>query len=151
MSVELPPRVRLAAGAAEAIRREAARAYPSEGCGALLGPAAGEVSESLPLGNQEALNARTRFTVSPRDYLAAEERADARGLLLLGFWHSHPDHPPRPSATDRAHAWPGLLTLVIAVAGGEPGEMTAWDLPGREAPFRQLDLDLERDHSKGDA
>jgi proteasome lid subunit RPN8/RPN11 len=151
VSVEVPPRVRLAAAAAEAIRREAARAYPLEGCGALLGPAEGAVSESLPLGNQETQNARTRFTVSPRDYLVAEERADASGLRLLGFWHSHPDHPARPSATDRAHAWPGLLTLVIAVAGGEPGEMTAWDVPEREAPFRRLALELERAPSKGDA
>lgn len=150
MSVEVPPRVRLAAAAAETIRREAARAYPLEGCGALLGPAEGAVSESLPLGNQETLAARTRFTVSPHDYLAAEERADASGLRLLGFWHSHPDHPARPSETDRAHAWPGLLTLVIAVVGGEPGELTAWDVPGHEAPFRQLDLELGPGQSKGD-
>jgi proteasome lid subunit RPN8/RPN11 len=100
------------------------------------------VSETQALLNQEASLPRTRFTVSPRDYLAAEERADARGLRLLGFWHSHPDHPARPSETDRAHAWPGLLTLVIAVNGGEPGELTAWEVPERDEPFRQLDLEI---------
>jgi proteasome lid subunit RPN8/RPN11 len=136
------PLVRLASEAAESIRREAARAYPAEGCGALLGPAETAVSETLPLPNTESSSPRTRFTVSPRDYLAVEDRADARGLKLLGFWHSHPDHPARPSPTDRAHAWAGLLTLVIGVERGSPGEMTAWDVPGQEEPFRQLDLEI---------
>jgi proteasome lid subunit RPN8/RPN11 len=136
------PLVRLASQAAEAIRREAARAYPAEGCGALLGPAETAVSETLSLPNTEASSPRTRFTVSPLDYLAVEDRADARGLRLLGFWHSHPDHPARPSPTDRAFAWPGLLTLVIGVERGSPGEMTAWDLRGQEEPFRQVDLEI---------
>ena len=134
--------VHCSAEAAETIRREAGRAYPAEGCGALVGPATGAVLEALPLPNAETASPRTRFTVSPRDYLAAEEDADARGLLLLGFWHSHPDHPARPSPTDRAHAWPGLLTLVIAVDRGEPGEMTAWEVPGPAEPFRRLGLEI---------
>jgi len=133
------PAVRLAQAAHDAIRREAARAYPHEGCGALLGRA-GEIDETLVLANQEHGSPRTRFTVSPADYLATETSADARGLSLLGFWHSHPDHPARPSETDRAYAWPGLLTLVIAVARGAPGELTAWDVPASDAPFRRLEL-----------
>jgi proteasome lid subunit RPN8/RPN11 len=132
--------VRLAPDVLAEIRRQAARAYPNEGCGALLGPAPLVVSETLALRNEEEASPRTRFTVSPRDYLAAEASADARGLRLLGFWHSHPDHPARPSATDRAFAWPGLLTLVIGVARGNPHALTAWDTPGGEQPFRQLEL-----------
>ena len=140
MSAGPRPLVRLAPEAAEAIRKEAARAYPAEGCGALLGPADEAVSEILPLANTEASSPRTRFTVSPLDYLAVEDRADARGLKLLGFWHSHPDHPARPSPTDREFAWPGLLTLVVAVEQGEPREITAWDVPGLDLPFRRRDL-----------
>ena len=139
------PSVRLATEAFEAIRQEAKRVYLHEGCGALLGPAPGEVSETLALPNQEQDKPRVRFTVSPQDYLATEASADARGLTLLGFWHSHPDHPARPSPTDRTYAWPGLLTLVIAVEHGEPQELTAWDVPGPEAPFRQLGLRVGRD------
>lgn len=139
MSGAPAPGVRLAAQALEAIRAEAARAYPHEGCGALVG-SPGLVRETLALPNQETGSPRTRFTVAPRDYLAVEAAADARGLALLGFWHSHPDHPARPSETDRAWAWPGLLTLVIAVAGGEPGELTAWEVKEPEAPFRPLVL-----------
>jgi proteasome lid subunit RPN8/RPN11 len=129
--------VTLGAAALQAIRNQARRAYPNEGCGALLGPRDGEVSEALPLENVEADRPRTRFTVAPGDYLAAEQAAEARGLRLLGFWHSHPDHPARPSATDREYAWPGLLTVVVAVERGEPRAITAWDLPGPDAPFRE--------------
>ena len=139
------PAVRLAAAALAAIRREAARAYPHEGCGALIGPAQGDVTETLALPNQEQGSPRVRFTISPKDYLETEASADARGLTLLGFWHSHPDHPARPSQTDRSFAWPGLLTLVIAVERGEPGELTAWDVPGPEEPFRRLELAVGQD------
>jgi proteasome lid subunit RPN8/RPN11 len=130
--------VRLAPSALAAMRREARRAYPHEACGALLGPHAGEVSDALPLANIEAERPRTRFSVAPEDYLDAETAAEARGLRLLGFWHSHPDHPARPSATDREHAWPGLLTVVVAVERGEPREITAWELSGHDAPFQAL-------------
>jgi proteasome lid subunit RPN8/RPN11 len=136
--------LRLARTAHDAIRREAARAYPHEGCGALLGRP-GEIGETLALPNQEHGSPRTRFTVSAGDYLATEASADARGLSLLGFWHSHPDHPAQPSETDRAYAWPGLLTLVIAVERGAPGELTAWDVPAPDAPFRRLDLTIAPD------
>jgi proteasome lid subunit RPN8/RPN11 len=143
--VSKAPAVRLAAAALAAIRREAARAYPHEGCGALIGPAQGDVTETLALPNQEQGSPRVRFTISPKDYLETEASADARGLTLLGFWHSHPDHPARPSQTDRSFAWPGLLTLVIAVERGEPGELTAWDVPGPEEPFRRLELAVGQD------
>ena len=124
----------------EAVREEARRAYPHEGCGALLGPAPGHVSETLPVPNTEGEAPRVRFAVSPRDYLAVEDHAEERGLRLLGFWHSHPDHPARPSATDRRYAWEGLLTVVIAVEGGAPRDITVWDLPGPDQPFRQRAL-----------
>lgn len=124
-------------GALAAIRAEAARAYPNEGCGALLGNGEDEVLEALPLRNGEQRQPRTRFSVAPRDYLAAESLAEARGLRLLGFWHSHPDHPARPSATDRRFAWEELLTLIVAVEAGVPGALTAWELTRPGKPFRE--------------
>ncbi len=129
--------VRFAPPALAEIRREAARAYPFEGCGALLGNADGRVLEATSLPNVEGERSRTRFSVSPADYLSVEEAADARGLRLLGFWHSHPDHPARPSATDREFAWPGLLTVVVAVASGRPDEITAWQVRDG-APFEAV-------------
>lgn len=129
--------VRVSAEALAAIRSEASRAYPNEGCGALLGPEDGDVREAIPLPNVENEKPRVRFTVSPQDYMSVEEKADARGLKLLGFWHSHPDHPARPSETDRKYAWEGLLTLVIAVEAGVPAALTAWEVPGQDEAFRE--------------
>jgi proteasome lid subunit RPN8/RPN11 len=135
-----PASIRLAPEALAAIRAEAARAYPHEGCGALLGPSEHEIREALSLPNDEEGSPRTRFRVSPRDYIAAEEAAEVRRTRLVGFWHSHPDHPARPSPTDRRYAWEGLLTVVVRVEEGEPREITAWEVPGPEQPFRELPL-----------
>lgn len=136
-----PESIHLAEDVLEAIREAARAAYPYEGCGALVGPAGGPVLESLSLPNVEEDKPRVRFSVSARDYMAVEDAAEAKGQVLLGFWHSHPDHPARPSETDRRYAWEGLLTLVIAVAKGEPRDLTAWAVDGPDAPFRQLRLD----------
>jgi proteasome lid subunit RPN8/RPN11 len=134
--------LRLAPHVVEAIRNEARLSYPHEGCGALLGPAQDEATQVIALPNVENGQPRTRFQVEPLDYLAVEELADARGLRVLGFWHSHPDHPARPSATDRSYAWECWLTLVIAVEQGEPRELTAWEITGPDAPFRQVPIEV---------
>jgi proteasome lid subunit RPN8/RPN11 len=131
-------RVGISAAALSAIRAEAERAYPHEGCGALLGTDEDEIREAPPLANREGDRPRVRFDVSPLDYVEVEEAAEARGFKLLGFWHSHPDHPARPSPTDREFAWDGFLTLVIAVEGGSAKDLTAWEVYG--PGFRQLDL-----------
>ena len=103
------------------------------------------MTDTVALPNTESGQPRTRFKVEPLDYLAVEDLADARGLRLLGFWHSHPDHPARPSETDRSFAWEGLLTLVIAVENRMAGALTAWEVPGPELPFRERPLQvLER-------
>lgn len=133
--------LRLAPSALDDIRRAAEHAYPFEGCGVLLGREDWHVSEATALANAEGERPRTRFSVSPADYMAVEEAADARGLRLLGFWHSHPDHPARPSTTDRQFAWPGLLTLVVAVEAGRPAEVTAWQVRDG-GPFEALEIVL---------
>jgi proteasome lid subunit RPN8/RPN11 len=135
--------VRLGRSALAAMRREAARAYPHEACGALIGSCPSEVSEALALSNREATSPATRFTIAPLDYLEVEQAAEARGAQLVGFWHSHPDHAARPSVTDREHAWEGLLTVVVCVLQGEPRDITAWRVPGRGLPFAEVPLSLE--------
>jgi proteasome lid subunit RPN8/RPN11 len=128
--------VRIARAALAAMQAEAARAYPHEACGALLGPGPDEVSEAVALPSRETQEPRRRFAIDPLDYVAVEESADRRGLRLLGFWHSHPDHPARPSATDREYAWEGLFTAVLAVTEGRPKELTLWEVGGEGSPFR---------------
>jgi proteasome lid subunit RPN8/RPN11 len=116
---------------AAAIREHGRATYPEECCGVLLGGAReGEahVVAVLPIDNIRADNRERRFLISPRDYLAAERTAQERGLDLLGFYHSHPDHPAIPSDFDRQHAWPNLHYVIVAVAKGQPAELTSWQL-----------------------
>lgn len=114
---------------AEAIRAHGRRAYPEECCGVLLGKNGGtapRVEVVREFANVHEDERRRRFLIDPRDYLAAEREARERGLSVLGFYHSHPDHPPEPSAFDRTHAWPNLHYVIVGVAAGEPGEITSW-------------------------
>jgi proteasome lid subunit RPN8/RPN11 len=122
------------------LARAASAAYPYEGCGALLGER-GHVRVTLPLPNTEKGSPRVKFEVSPGDYLRAEREADVQGLRLLGFWHSHPDHPARPSATDRACAWEGLLTVIVSVQEGQARDIGAWEIRGRELPFELVEIE----------
>jgi len=124
---------------ADAIRDHGRRTYPEECCGVLLGTNGSEVprvSMLLPIENVHEEERRRRFLIDPRDYLAAEREARARGLVVLGIYHSHPDHPAQPSEHDRKHAWPNLHYVIVAVAQGEPGEMTSWVLSDDRAAMR---------------
>ena len=121
------------------IRRHASGAYPVECCGALL-EAGGIIVEAFPLANTTAGHPRRRFLVGPDDYRAAEARAQERRGTLAGFYHSHPDHPARPSAHDLAHAWPNLIYLIVSVQAGAPGEIACWRLRDDRSAFDQGEL-----------
>jgi proteasome lid subunit RPN8/RPN11 len=121
----------------EAERRKlvawAMEAYPYEACGLMLGRqvASGvEVSEVRRARNLDVTRARDRYELDPVDYLAAEQTAAAQGVELVGVWHTHPDHPARPSATDRALAWEGWSYLIAAVSAGQVTELRSWRLDG---------------------
>jgi len=122
------------------IGRQGARAYPNECCGALLGvladTGAKQVRALLALDNRrEGEAARTRFLITGEDMLWAMKQARDQGLDIIGFYHSHPDHPARPSEFDREHAWPGYSYIIVAVAGGEPQEATSWVLADDRRQF----------------
>jgi S-sulfo-L-cysteine synthase (O-acetyl-L-serine-dependent) len=110
------------------IRAHGAATYPDECCGVLLGPRDGTVTEAWPLDNSTDLERRRRFLIGPDDYRRADARAAARGLEIVGFYHSHPDHPAEPSAFDLAHAWPNLSYAIVSIRGGAPREMRSWRL-----------------------
>jgi proteasome lid subunit RPN8/RPN11 len=122
------------------IRQHGARTYPNECCGALLGRQADDgtrtVQVLLALDNRrEGEAARTRFLITAEDVLHAMREARARGLDIIGYYHSHPDHPARPSAYDREHAWPGYSYIIVAVAHGEPQDATSWVLTDDRSRF----------------
>lgn len=122
-----------------AIRAHGSEAYPNECCGALIGRD-GEVTETVALPNMTDEGPRTRFRVTPDDYRAAEHRAGEAGAELLGFYHSHPDHPARPSQYDLDHAWPSFSYVIVSVRDGVSGDMTSWRLREDRSAFDQEDL-----------
>jgi proteasome lid subunit RPN8/RPN11 len=124
----------LGPGVEEAIRAHGREAYPHECCGALLGSDA-VVIEAFALPNTTEEGPRRRFLVRPDDYRATEARADERGLTLLGFYHSHPDHPARPSQYDLDHAWPVFSYVILSVRNGEPADMSSWRLEDDRSAF----------------
>ena len=132
-------RLVLDAGIAQAIRRHGEQAYPHECCGALVGrnDAAAAV---VALPNTTEEGPRRRFLVRPSDYRLAEQRAGELGAELLGFYHSHPDHPAQPSQFDLDHAWPTFAYVIVSVAAGAAADMTVWWLKDDRTTFEKGDL-----------
>ena len=116
------------------IQNHGRETYPNECCGALIGNN-NVVGKCFSLPNKTEEEPRRRFFVSPDDYRAAEQRATKFGHELIGFYHSHPDHPAHPSQYDLDHAWPMFAYVIIAVEKGEPGVMTSWRLREDRSAF----------------
>jgi proteasome lid subunit RPN8/RPN11 len=122
-----------------AIRLHGQETYPHECCGALVGRD-GAVTAVVALPNTTDEGPRRRFMVRPSDYQLAERRASELGGELLGFYHSHPDHPARPSQYDLDHAWPNFAYVIVAVAAGRAGDMTVWWLKDDRSNFEEGEL-----------
>jgi proteasome lid subunit RPN8/RPN11 len=121
--------LRLAAHLIEEIRGHGERAYPSECCGILAGRLDGDgVKEVARLA--PAVNRRTddphRYLIAPDDLRRLELELRAEGLEILGYYHSHPDHPAAPSAFDAEHAWPWYSYLIVRVDRGQGAEVASW-------------------------
>jgi proteasome lid subunit RPN8/RPN11 len=126
-------------GIADAIRQHGAETYPNECCGALIGRDS-QVTATFALPNTTEEGPRRRFLVRPDDYRQAEKQAREAGGELLGFYHSHPDHPARPSQYDLDHAWPFFSYIIVSVRAGAPEDMTSWRLREDRSAFDQEDL-----------
>jgi proteasome lid subunit RPN8/RPN11 len=139
--------------------------YPHECCGALIGRTSPlqkrdtaqrngevedrEVIELMPLANRRDDSPRNRFEVTADDVRLAEKTAREKKLELIGWYHSHPDHPAKPSEFDREHAWPWYSYIIVSVQKGEPKDMTSWRLRDDRSDFdpEEIDPTLETDKS----
>ena len=142
MSLRLDDRI------AEEIHASLRGAYPEEGCGVLLGADRGEdrtVTRAIPLDNVQDAARRTRYPLSPEQILAAEREARRTGVELIGFFHSHPDHPARPSAFDLEHAWPYYSYVIVSVAERQVVETTAWRLSADRSRFEPETIERARE------
>ena len=126
------------------LRAYAEAAYPEECCGVLLGRSTDEglhVADLFPVENRDPDARERRYLIGPGDYLRAERAAEADGLDVVGFYHSHPDHPARPSPTDLAEAtFPGFVYTITAVDRGRAAETTAWRLADDRSRFLSVSI-----------
>src|SRR2546427_13209685 len=133
----------------ESIRRHGQETYPHECCGALVGRE-DRVADVVPLPNTTEEGPRRRFLVRPSDYREAERKAGELGGELLGFYHSHPDHPARPSQYDLDHAWPTFAYVIVAVGAGRAGDMTVWWLKDDRSSFEEGEVHHGDENSDSD-
>jgi len=157
MSMMESPTLSINQALAEKIRKHAAETYPHECCGALLGRDAStggdrttprEVLDCLPLVNRRDDSPNNRFSIAPLDVVEADRAAQAQGMDLIGWYHSHPDHPAAPSEYDRNHAWPWFSYIIVSVHAGVPQEMTSWRLNDDRRKYSQEIIEM---HSEATA
>ena len=128
-----------------AVRDHAERGYPDEVCGLLVGSFEGGdkvVRRVVRVENEwEAVDERRRrFLITP-DVFAREERQARRdGLEIVGFYHSHPNHPAEPSATDRELAWPLYSYLIQSVVGGHVADFASWRLKDDRSGYEREEV-----------
>ncbi len=126
------------------IRAHGEATWPEECCGILVGraPKAGEdtvrVVRLVGAENvREDESRHNRYLIPPEVVLSTEREARADGLDVVGYYHSHPDHPSRPSDFDRDHAWPGYSYLIVSVCDGRARDERSWRLAADRSRFEE--------------
>jgi proteasome lid subunit RPN8/RPN11 len=136
--------LRLPGALADEIRRHGEAAYPAECCGAMVGRAEGAAKEVLRLS--PGVNRRTddphRYLFAPDDQLQLEREVRWAGQEIVGYYHSHPDHPARPSAFDAEHAWPWYSYLIVRIDRGRGADMASWVLDDERPLMHPESLDV---------
>jgi proteasome lid subunit RPN8/RPN11 len=143
--------VKISAELLEAMSALGENAYPNEGCGILLGVLGEEIKvlevrlgtnlredgdpgNILPEKDDREHTARDRYVLDPRDILKAEKDARELGIDVVGFWHTHPDHPAHPSRYDAEHAWPEYVYVIMAIDAGKQVDVNAFVLREEDPP-----------------
>ncbi len=145
MSDTTPQPIVLTPAQKQQIESEGAAAFPNECCGIIYG---GDVDGRRIVGRLEAVENEFeageqyhRFSITGATLMRAEKSC-AGGELVLGFYHSHPDHPARPSEYDREHAWPFYSYVIVAIHSGKPVDMTCWVLDEVSEQFLKQEISL---------
>ena len=134
----------IAGALARQIEQDGVRAYPAECCGIIFGrdePSYRVVERVRPTANVfDAAERGHRFSIDPLELMRAERDAADAGLLVIGFYHSHPDHPARPSEFDRSRAWPFYSYVIVSIRSREAVDMTSWVLDDARDAFQQQEI-----------
>ncbi len=127
---EAIPKLILTSDQKRQIEADGVAAYPNECCGIIFGRDVGGVGRMVEeletVENEfEADEQYHRFSITGATLMKAEKKCTG-GKMVLGFYHSHPDHPARPSEYDREHAWPFYSYVIVAIHKKQPEKMTCW-------------------------
>jgi proteasome lid subunit RPN8/RPN11 len=123
--------LKIGAGDVDQIQDHARETYPEECAGALVGIDSGGIRVVVDVWRAENTHEEERsrrFLIEPLTIKKFEERAEEKDMWLLGFYHSHPDHPAEPSEYDREYAWPGYSYVIASVSGENVEDMRSWTL-----------------------
>jgi proteasome lid subunit RPN8/RPN11 len=135
----------IAPGAEQRIRELAAAAYPNEGCGVLLGRRDGIrmlLVDATSARNMWTERSADRYDLDPSDFLRADRDARSRGLDVCGIWHSHPDHPARPSQFDTDRAWVDYVYIICRTTQAGAEDMNAFALDAEGGPMPQIGMEI---------
>lgn len=138
--------MRIAKDLLDSILAHARSGYPHEVCGVLMGSSA-RVEQVIPVENRETESKAVRYQIAPQDLIRIQRDGLAGGRDILGYYHSHPDHPARPSETDRRIAAEGLsdgvIHVVVGVENGDGAKATAWVFRDASLSFEEETLQVE--------
>jgi proteasome lid subunit RPN8/RPN11 len=130
------------------LRRHGEETYPHECCGVLLGQivddSVKQVRGIVRCENQRSDSLHNRYGIDPREIIRIQKAARERDQDIIGFYHSHPDHPARWSRTDLDEAhWIGCSYVITSVMNGVATETNSFDLGGEEDNKRFADEEIE--------
>jgi len=120
--------------------------YPHECCGLIIGSVESDgrvAATSRRCGNLNTERAADRYELDPKDMLAAQQELEGGPLDIIGIYHSHPDHPSRPSQTDLNHAWPGWSYIIGSVEKGSVASVQSWALTEAADRFEEEVMDVD--------
>ncbi|MCJ7824571.1 MAG: M67 family metallopeptidase, partial [Anaerolineales bacterium] len=129
------------------IEQHGEHSYPDEGAGVLLGHThqdSVKIEDVIALENNfEADQRRRRYQIDARAMMQVEIAADDRQLEIVGIFHSHPDHPARPSDYDLEHSLPWFAYIITSIEAGRAGSSRAWRLLDDRSQFEEIQIDVE--------
>src|SRR6202521_803557 len=135
--------MRISLAAFDAIQAHGAEGYQDEIWVTMVGPRGeGRVPEARRARNIVVDRSRDRYEIDPRDHIRIQREADAAGLDIVGYYHSHPDHPAQASRFDTERAWAGYVYVIVSVHEGRPADANAFvaDADGGAFPPEPLEL-----------
>ena len=135
--------MRIDRAAFEAIQAHGAEGYPNEICGVLVGPSGeGRATEAKRARNIIVERSKDRYEIDPHDHIRIQREADSAGLDIVGYYHTHPDHPAQASRFDTERAWAGYVYLIVAVHQGKAVDANAFVAEADGGPSRSEPLEI---------